>query len=221
MSHRACVVVGDVVGSRSVEDRDRLRERLLDGLDRTNEALGDRLLAPFATLKGVDELGGVLDGPAGIDRAIMEIVEAIHPTEIRIAVAIGEIDVGVETGAIASMDGPAFHAADERLGALADAGRNVAIAGVDGPLATAVEDLLDLVVHYRSTWTDRQAEVVSAYRTTESVSAVADRLDVTPQTVSRTLQRASGRRLLAIERDLESLVAALDGSTPAPPGSEP
>lgn len=70
MSHRACVVVGDVVRSRSVEDRERLREALLDGLDRVNAALSDRLLAPFATLKGVDELGGVLNGLAGVERAL-------------------------------------------------------------------------------------------------------------------------------------------------------
>lgn len=211
MSVDRCVVVGDVVGSRRVEDRAGLREVLADGVERANELLGDALVAPFATLKGVDELGGVLEDLAGSYRAIRTLVEAIHPTEIRFAVVWGEIDVGVDATDVASQDGPAFHRADALLEEIADEDRYVAFEAPGGPasLATTVGNQMELLCMWKAEWTERQAELVRHYREAGSMTAVAERLDVTVQTVSKTLGRARAERILAIEADLEAAMADL------------
>jgi len=228
---RRCVVVGDVVASRQVEDRESLRDVLTDGIERTNEDLAreheDGLVAPFATLKGVDEVGGVLRTLAGSYRAVRTLVEAIHPAEIRFAVVWGEVDVGVGDPDVARQDGPAFHRADELLAELAESDRYVGLELQDGPATPArrpsegtagggtdpcvrtIGNQMDLLCAWKAEWTERQTEVVRQYRGAETMAEVADRLGVTVQTVSKTLGRASAERILAIEDDLQVAVAHL------------
>lgn len=211
MSATRCVVVGDVVGSRAIADREQFRDVLLEGLERVNERVGDALVAPFATLKGVDEVGGVLETLAGSYRAVRTLVEAIHPTAIRFAVVWGEVDVGVDAADVASQDGPAFHRADELVSRVAEEERAVGlhVPGAPPALATTVENQMELLCMWKAGWTERQAEVVRCYRDAASMSAVAAELDVTVQTVSKTLDRAGAARILAIEDDLDDAVAAL------------
>jgi len=64
MAERRCVVLGDVVDSRTVEDRERTRERLERAVDAATDAAGGDVVAPFVVLRGVDQVGGVLVDPA-------------------------------------------------------------------------------------------------------------------------------------------------------------
>ncbi len=205
MATTCCVVTGDVVGSRSVADREALRERLEAGVAAANEELGDRIVAPFAILKGVDEVAGVLADPDGVDRAIRALGEAIHPTEMRFAVVRGTVDVGVESGVVAEMDGPAFHRADELLETVARESRYVGLdlaldEGCDPVVVDLLEGLCDLLLAWKGEWTERQAELVVKYRDADSMTAVAEAEGVTVQVVSKTLGRAGAETVLRTER---------------------
>ncbi|MHB9288917.1 SatD family protein [Halobacteriales archaeon Cl-PHB] len=203
MATTACVVTGDVVGSRSVDDREALRERLERGVAAANDALADDLLAPFAILKGVDEVAGVLASAAGVDRALQALGEAIHPTEMRFAVVRGTVDVGADSGVVSQMDGPAFHRADELLETLATEDRYVGLdlgAEADSITVDLLEGLCDLLCAWKGEWTERQADLVGKYRQAESMTAVADAEGVTVQVVSKTLGRAGAETVLRTER---------------------
>lgn len=213
MTTRRCVVVGDVVESRSVDDRERLHATLESGVERANVAVGDHLVAPFATLKGVDEVGGVLTDPGAAYRAIRELADAIHPTAIRFAVVWGRVDVGADASDVAKMDGPAFHEADDLLRDVEAASRYVGLSVADTEewLVDLFANQMDLIFMWKDGWTPHQAEVMGLYRELETMAAVADRLDVSVQAVSQTLQRADSQRILAIERDLENAMDELWG----------
>lgn len=202
MTTRCCVVVGDVVGSRSVADREALRADLEAGVRATNDELEDRLVAPFAILKGVDEVAGVLADPAGADRALWTLAEAIHPTTMRFALVQGEVDVGRDTGNVAEMDGPAFHEADEILDAVAADDRHAGLSFEDADEPVVVElleGLVNLLLAWKSEWTERQAELVGGYREAESMTALARAEEVTVQVVSKTLARAGAQTVLRTE----------------------
>lgn len=214
MTSRRCIIIGDVVGSRSVADREGLRERLQRGIERTNGHLEDRLVAPFTTLKGVDEVGGVLTDPGAAYRPLREIAEAVHPTAIRFAVVWGRIDIGAASDDVSEMDGPAFHEADQLLADLEDDGRAVALS--IPPTKRWLVDLLAGQIHllfaWKQEWTPNQAEVVWQYRECESMNAVAERRDVSVQAVSQTLGRAKAKTILSIESDLETAMSELWGN---------
>jgi len=205
------VIVGDVVDSRSRTDRERLRTALEAGLDRANEVAREGLVAPFAVLKGVDEVGGVLETPAEAYAAIRAIAEALHPAEIRFAVVYGAVDVAPDADDVAVMDGPAFHRADELLATAETDDRWVGVDLGDGDdlLRTLLSDHVDLLFMIKANWTERQTEVVRLYRTEDTMDAVADRLGVSVQAVSQTLQAARARAVFDVEATLEAALARI------------
>lgn len=202
------VVLADVVESRTIEDRTAFRDRLDGALSTVNERHEDTLVAPFATIKGIDEFGAVVTDLGPLYEMLHELLARIHPVRIRVAIASGEIDV--REGSVRTMDGPAFHRADalfERIEAEA-----VAV-GVD--TGNAVDDLLASVLELLLlSWerrTERQVEVLRAVERHPTQAAAADALGLTPQSVSNTLRRIEYRRMATIRERLASSVGALYG----------
>jgi len=214
--NRRCVVVGELVDARSVDDRDALGTSLDAGVGRANEALSEHLVAPFAVLRGLDEIGGVLTNPEHCYRALRDLAEAVLPVEMRFAVVYGEIDVGLATEAVSRMDGPAFHEADRLLDSLAADDSAVAFADPDVEpwIRTLLADQLQLLSTLKHGWTAHQTELVRAYRRTESMQAIADERGISVQTVSQTLSRANATQIMAIESNLESALSAVWGWSP-------
>lgn len=207
MGVQRCVILGDVIESRAATDRTAVGDALATGIDEANTVATDALHAPFTVLKGVDELGGVLTDPSPTYAAITAIVEALHPHEIRFGIAWDTVDIATDSDDVATMDGPAFHRADELLATVTDTDRYV---GIDlapittPPTSTLLGGYCDLLSLWKAAWTPRQCDVVSAYRNAETMQAVADDLDVTVNTISKTLQRAHAHTILSVESDLET-----------------
>lgn len=217
MGERRCVVLGDVIGSRQVDDRAAVGKALEAGLAQANERAADAVHAPFTVLKGVDEVGGVLTTPGPVYTVIQTIAEAIHPHEIRFGVAWDIVDVAADSDDVAVMDGPAFHHADARRSDVADQDRYVGLdldALAEPPVSTLLAGQCDLLFLWKSAWTPRQCEVVRAYRDAETMTAVAEDLGVAVNTVSRTLQRAHAHPLLAIEAELRDAFSQLGPEDP-------
>lgn len=221
VSHR-CIVVGDVVDSRESDRREGLERDLTEGLDSVNNAFQEDIVADFVRLKGVDEIAGVLRTPANAYGVIRSITERIHPVSIRFAVVFGAVDIAPNSSDVATMDGSAFHRADELLSRIETQDRLVGVdihtTGVDSGrrsdgrreednslLCDLLADHLDLIQLWKSRWTERQVELVRAYRSYDSVVAVADEVGVTPQTVSESLRRSRAQTILEMEERVETV----------------
>lgn len=213
MDGRWCVVVGEVVNPRSVDDRAALRASLETGIERANEALREQTVAPFSVLRGVEAVGGVLTSPERMYPALREIAEAVHPVAVRFAVVHREIDVGLATQSVSRMDGPAFHEADRLLGEVATDERAVAVSDPDVEpwILTLLADQIRLLLTMKRAWTAHQAELVRAYRREGSMQAIADERDVSVQTVSQTLGRANAAQIMAVESNLDAALSAVWG----------
>ena len=198
------VVLGDVVDSRETEDREALRERLDGACEAVNDAHEEAVLGPFTLLKGVDELAGVLSTPAPVYDVVDGFRAALHPHELRVAAAGGVVDVGVDTGDPARMDGPSFHRADDLLTDIEDTEFRFAMDLGDDRLDDVVADEVNLLLFRKREWTDHQREVVRRYRDLESQAAVAEALGVSQPAVSRTLERAMWPTIREIEGRLRA-----------------
>lgn len=216
MTRRAYVVLGDVVASREIEDREAFRDTVAAALDSVNDRYADDLVAEFALVKGVDEIAGVLSGPRNTYRLLRDVVAAVRPGAIRFAVVYGEIDVGAAGDDVGEMDGPAFHRADEALADVADADLYVAFSGRRPGLDPLVGTSLNLLLMAREGWTGRQRAMVAAYEETGTQEAVARQFDVSQQTVSATLRRADWPRLSRLEAQVNAALAGYssDGEVP-------
>jgi hypothetical protein len=194
------VVLGDVVDSQAIDDREAFQDDLRDALAAASEA--DEVVAPFVLQKGVDEFVGVLASPAGLYDALRTVREALRPRRARFAAVHGAVDVGAAAGDARTMDGPAFHRADELIREAERLGVAVRLAVDGSPLEQALEDETNLLLDRRAGWTARQAELVGAYERAESQRAVADDLGLAASTVSEALSAANAAQTLRYERRL-------------------
>lgn len=206
MTGRYCVVLGDVVDSREIGDREAFQRTLTETLDAINEEFDDSLQAPFAVLKGVDEIGGVLRTVPPVAEIQRRLARAVHPQQIRIVAVLGRVDVNEEAGDVSTMDGEAFARADALLAELESDDFTFRLEGDEPVLDDLLSDEINLLDMLRAEWTERQLEIVTRFDELDSQKAVAESLDVSPQAVSKALSRTKGQKVLAIEGRLAEAV---------------
>ena len=207
MTRREYVILGDVVASREIDDRAAFRDTIGATLEAVNERYAEDVVGDFALLKGVDEIAGVIRDPGNLYRILRDVVSAARPGAIRFSVVYGEIDVGAEGDDVGEMDGPAFHRADEALIDVAEADLYVSFSGRRPTFDPLIGACINLLLVAREDWTHRQRAMVDAYEETGTQAIVADRFDVSQQTVSATLRRADWPRLSRLEDDVNATLA--------------
>lgn len=204
MTDSYCVVLGDVVGSREIADRPSFQDQLTAAIDQINERHADALAADFAILKGVDEIGGVLESVRPIAAVQRTLARAVHPEQIRIAAVVGRIDVNPDGTRISMMDGTALSEADETLSTLESETLTFSLEGEHPEFDRLISDEINLLDMIRADWSERQLEVITEYERLGTQKAVADSLGVSPQAISKSLRTARAKRVLAIEERLEA-----------------
>lgn len=207
MSQQLVVVLGDVVDSRDVADRARFQQTLEATLQTVNDRFEAAAQTPFQILKGIDEVGGVLYGLERVYDVVKYVTRELHPVDIRFAVARGTVDVGLDSGEIAAMDGPAFHAADRILDDIEERDRTFGLEADDAFVDVLLQNYVNLQFLVADAWTDKELEVITLYERLGTQEAVADRLDVTQQRVSSVIQDTNWNVINGIETDLRELFA--------------
>lgn len=203
-------MLGDVIGSREIDDRRAFRTQFEDARATVTSAYGDDFAAGPAVLKGIDELGAVMTTLERLYDVIVTLDDRLHPHAIRVAVASGEIEFGADEEDVARMDGEAFHRATALLESVERFDLRFDLDGGAGPLDTAIADEINLLLHVRNSWTDRQRDVVARYERVGNQQAVADELGVSQQAVSNVLQGASWPLVETVERRLRGTLGAYD-----------
>lgn len=206
MSRRYCVVLGDVVNSRKIDDRETFQEELEAALSGINTNYRESIDAPFSILKGVDEIGGVMESVRPIADIQKSLQRAIHPEQVRLAAVIGEIDVNPGTSDIAEVDGSALSRADDVLSELESSNLTFRLDGGHSPDDDLISDEINLLDMIRADWSERQLEIISLYEQCGSQKAVAESLDVSPQAISKALRNSKGNRVLQIENRLDDVL---------------
>jgi len=183
------VIVGDLVGSRDTEDRQKLAGTIPDILQKVSEEFLPSFLAPLTLTRGIDELSGVLKEPSASYKICREINTRVSPAIFRFAIVRGKLDVGIDTSDAAKMDGPAFH----RAGSLIEQARKKERCYLFdlGLEDTSKEKLLNELTHithlYQMRWTDREREVAALYEHLGSQESVAEKLGISQPAVSKVL----------------------------------
>ncbi|MBR3383540.1 MAG: hypothetical protein IKG85_10980 [Clostridia bacterium] len=112
-------LIGDMVASRKLDPsaRKEAQELLRSALAEVNREYADSIAADFLITLG-DECQGLMLASADPVSAALRIMHSMKPYEIRFSVALGEITTGIDRSAALGADGPAFHAARERIEAM-------------------------------------------------------------------------------------------------------
>lgn len=199
-------LIGDLVGSRDLEDRAEVQVRLAEGIRELNATLLAEVVVPLKLTAG-DEAQGLLDDPEVSLDIIIRLSDAVFPA--RISWGLGRGGLATElVDDVAMLDGPCFHRAREAVERAKRSSEWLAVRGLPEPDGRVLAGLMNLIGAIRSGWTPRQAEVVQEARTKKQVR-VAEELGVHRSTISRTLSSASYGPVIEGEEAARALLREL------------
>ncbi len=200
------VLLGDVVSSRKIGDREKFQRKLSDTCKKINSMYAESIYADFKILKGLDEIGGVLSTMVTIHEIITTILDRLHPESVRFVLALDYVDTALETLDVARMDGPAFHKASGMMARLKKTKMMFDLSVDDEVIDAAVAGQINSILLLKRNWSPKQHQVVREYERTKNQCEAAKNLGITQQAVSKTLNRSKWKEIRNIEEKLERLL---------------
>jgi len=207
MKREYWAVIGDVKGSRRIEDRAAFQRALEAEVLLLNERLKPQVAAEWVITAG-DEFQGLLSTPRGIAGALGRLTESLHPVQLRFGVGYGAVVTELKPQAM-GMDGPAFHRARRSLADAKRLKRYVVVHAGLGRADEAVSAAWNLAFIVRGSWTDRQREIVRLYRRGLSQQEIAREAGVSESAVSQLLKRSRVKEVWEAERLLDVFLERL------------
>jgi hypothetical protein len=196
------VLLGDVVSSRQIVDRDLFQSRLVELCSMINAEYARDIYAPFKGLKGLDEIGGVLKDISNAFNIIILISEMLYPCKMRCSLVYDFVDTALDSGDVAKMDGPAFHRASKAILELKETELLTRIAVEDEVLDKILEGEINLILQFREARTPKQRKIIKEYELMKNQIKVSESLGLSQQYVSMTLKRARWKMLKDLEEGL-------------------
>ena len=214
-------VIGDIVKSKSIENRGEVQVQLKNVLDKVNRDYADALASKFTLTLG-DEFQGVFQGGGKVLRLIDEIIFSLKPVELRFGIGIGSLKTALDPNASLGADGPAYWNARKAI-ELAhknnDYGRaNIELcAESEHDLADLVNQILKLTAFQASGWGEKQIEV---YRLIlkEGIDSpaqinnqeLAKLLGIQPSSLTRRFESSGIRRYMVARQMAETAMERIN-----------
>ncbi len=202
-------IIGDLVGSRQMNDRAAVQLRFREAVDEANDVAHGHLTVPLKLTAG-DEVQGITGRPETLVEIMVRVSDALAPASLAWGWGYGELTTDLVDD-VSLLDGPCLHRARDAVEAAKKASSWLEISGFPEPSAQVLSALMNLIGSVRAGWTERQAEVVRASRGRLQVEA-AELLGVGPSTVSRALSSAHASRVFAGEEAAKALLESLTWS---------
>jgi hypothetical protein len=198
------VVLGDLIGSRKVEDRKNFEIKLKKAIATIVERYQHEWVAPLAFEKGIDEIGAVIKNRAALYNIIADVNNAIAPQQIRFVAYKGKIDLGLKERDITAMDGEAFHSAAAMMQELKASGMILKCNTTDPLFDKALENQVNAISILKENWTERQREIFNLYKELNNQAEAAKRLQITQQAISNALQQIDAFKIIDLEKNILS-----------------
>lgn len=205
------VITADLVESRRMPDRAGAQEQLSGLVKRLNIQLAQRLVAPFMVTLG-DEIQGMLDDVDELPATTAGIHEVFHPREISVGVGIGTIATRL-VRRVTEMDGPVFINSRTALDIAKKERLEVVVRTGDTGVDEVLNAIYGLLCGIKAGWTRTQWQRFNLYRELETVEAVARRLGVAKQSVSKSLRNTLWLRVLDVEAKLPHILSRIRGDS--------
>jgi hypothetical protein len=198
------VLLADVVGSRSIPDRTAFDRQLTAGIGQVTKMFQNVFVLPLQVWKGLDEVAAVLAKMDELYRMISVIQDSVAPRQFRFVIVKGVIDVVPQNRDVRQADGPAFHKAAEAMQGLKREGLLVSCNTGNAIWDKAYSTQVNLLLLLKGDWTGRQRAIYTAYVESGRQEAAAATLQVTQQTVSKTLQAIKAAQVQKLETALDT-----------------
>lgn len=199
------VLIGDLVRSRSAEDRASLQRQLSQCLDSLNAAAPDTLVSPYTLTLG-DEFQAVRTGLDGLWPELLRIQAALLPMRVRFSLGVGALATPINTEQALGMDGAAFYAARAGIERLKGNDRQWAIGGLEEADQRWATALLDAIDSLTRKWRANRFEILYRLLSEQSPGTIAADLDLSVQAVYRNIRDGDLELIMELLQLVNSLL---------------
>lgn len=193
-------VIGDIVKSKNIVNRNEVQKKLKTVLKTINEKYTDEIASNFMLTLG-DEFQGLLKCGKNLIRIISEIEIAMLPIQLRFGIGIGKIDTEINREIPLGADGPAYHNARKMIDELKRKERkyetnysNIMICsqGNNEQIDMLLNSILSLCSTLKVKWTSRQTEIISCYIASDKKqNKTAEKLGISKSSVNKALNNSN------------------------------
>jgi len=199
-------LIGDIRGSRELDDRKEVQEEFKRVVGSLNEHMPDSAIASRFTVTTGDEFQALLTDATAAVEAAVSASDRFHPARLRFGIGRGGLDTEVNPNRAIGMDGPCFHRAREAIHSAEKDETWLRVSGWSNDLDGQINSMFDLVQCVREDWTDRQAQFARALKKKDSQKRVADHYEVSKSTVSESLSAGHVQEVRSAENSLAELL---------------
>ena len=207
-------IIGDIIKSRSIPDRQKTQEGLAMVLQQVNQRYAGVLASRFTITLG-DEFQGVLKEADGFLRILDEITFALKPIKLRFGIGVGELTTRLDPLTSIGADGPAYWKAREAIEFIHtnnDYGRASIhlCAQEDDILVDLINQIMKLTALQVSGWRDSQSDVYKLIMNEGIVNpdeinhqAIAEKLGIQTSSLTRRFESSGIKRYMSAHREAE------------------
>lgn len=206
-------VMGDLVGSRKLDNRAEVQEKLASTLTELNERFDEVVAARFLITLG-DEFQGLLRAHASISEIWWFYQARMHEhVQTRFAFGAGTLSTPLRAQSV-GIDGPCFHGAREALERSHKEKTHLSFGIYEAPRATRILNRIsNLLDHTVRDWTPIQWQTILMFRESGSQAEVAKLREVTPQSIRDSLSSSRGLECLDTWGAIEEIFWAETGES--------
>lgn len=209
-------IIGDIVDSRKIKNRDDIQKKLLSILKEINIDFKNNIAAKFLITLG-DEFQGLLNDANNLLKIIDTIKFKMYPIKIRFGVGIGSIDTNINSEMALGADGPAFHYARAMVEKIRKINKiksksliNTDIildANNNDNVINLINDNLSLCYELEEKWTDKQRLLIEEMLfTNKTQRELAEEFKIAQSSVQRRLKTSGYYNYINAKRNISNIL---------------
>lgn len=198
---QAIAVIGDIVQSKDISRRDAFQRKLTTTLKALGHEKGSGLASPFTITLG-DEFQAVYRSAAGLWGDLATVLTALHPTQVRFGIGVGELTTKLNPKQALGMDGPAFHRARAAITALKEGAGRFRIVGEHEEDWALANHSLAFVSHHLAGWGRNRLEILAALLQGRTVSEFEAELSISKVAIYKNINAACLTEVAALWHEI-------------------
>jgi hypothetical protein len=181
------VVIGDIVESKDLKPalRKQTQNYLEDVFEQLNRQ-SEHLLSPYTITLG-DEFQAVYRLADHLFHDIWAFTAQIHPVRVRVAISVGEITTEINREQSLGMDGPAFHAARDRIDEMKADDILLSLTTEDKSFDRLVNSSFRILAGNLQTWNKNRFSILKKRYENIEVKKIARELDLSEVAVYKNI----------------------------------
>ncbi len=205
MKRNYLAVIGDIVHSREITDRDAFQKMFHQSMAELNARYQAAITSPFTVTLG-DEFQALLHDASHFFDIVNDLNHRLAPHQFVLGAGIGPVETEIYTHTAVGMDGPCFRLARENVEKSKTRPPRTRFSVVHWD-TEVVNALFYFLEETHAHHTPRQREVIALYQKLGTQEAVAQKMGISQSAVSQILQKA---RYPLIEESQQAIVAFMN-----------